>query len=198
MRRTLRVLLVALGLMALLVLPGLAATVLVPCSEGGFRKTEKGVGIWVASGGGWEVGGFGTWRMDQIQRMIELKPPEVEAAKLYERMVAEPGEWLGFLIKFRAVQKVTFTRDTKIVLTDKDGKRYESEGCFFYPDRMQTELYEARKMAVVVTKESVYCRPEDGLPGGVAKFARGSFRLKEIVEFEVVGAIEEAASRKAR
>jgi hypothetical protein len=177
---------------------GVFVSAVVPPGVGGFRKTDKGVGIWEAPGGGWKVGGFGTYRMDMIEKIVELKPPEVEAAKFYEAMVNEPGEWLGFVIKFGAVQKVVFTKNTKIVLIDKAGKRYDSEGCFFWPDKLQTQLYDTRRMVVVVTKTTVRYDEKDGVLVGAAKFARGSFRLKDIVEFEVVGAIEDTVHGKTK
>ena len=159
--------------------------------EGRFYVTDKGAKVWEAPSGGWKVGGIGTPRMDMVEWAIAKRPLEVEALKVWEVMVREPGEWLSFGIKFGTVQKVVFTKNTRIVLVDKEGKRYESEACLFWPDEMQTQVYDARKAPVVVTKKSVYCRPVDGTACIKAKFARGSFSLKDIVEFEVMGAIED-------
>ena len=168
----------------------LSLVVLVPCSEGGFRVNERGTKVWEALGGGWEVWGMGKWPMADIVRVVELKPREVDAARLYEKIVDEPGEWYAFLIKFGVVQKVVWTKDTKIVLIDREGKRYESQGCFFSPDRMQTQVYDCRRMSVVVTKETVYCHRKLGFPIVAVRFAKGSPRGDDVAEFAVVGAVE--------
>jgi len=162
----------------------------VPCGEGGFRVDERGNGIWEASGGGWQVFGIGVWPMNDIVRVVDLKPREADAARLYEVIVDEPGEWFAFGIKFGAAERVVWTKSTKIVLTDKQGKHYESEACFFYPDKMQTQVYDCRKMNVVVTPKTVYCNPKRELAVVAVKFALGSVRRKDVVKFEVVGAVE--------
>jgi len=167
-----------------------------PCAEGSFRVTEKGTRVWTAPGGGWEVlTRFMKRDMSEIARFLEGKPSDVDAARLYEVMVNEPGVWMGFSIKFVRVQRVVFTKSTKVVLIDREGKRYESEGCFFSPDLMQTQVYDSRKMNVVVSTKTVQRHPKHGLPMMDTKFRDGTFRLKDIVEFEVVGAIEDTVQR---
>ncbi|MCX5800008.1 MAG: hypothetical protein NTX17_01265 [Candidatus Eisenbacteria bacterium] len=170
-----------------------------PCGDGGFRVGEKGAVVWMAGGGGWEMySEFKAWRLVRLADVLSKIPAGVEAAKMYGVMVAEPGVWLGFSIKFGAVEKVVFTKSTRIVLIDKGGKRYESEACLFTPDLMQTEVYDARKKPVVVTRKSVWSKEDAGRPCGVVKFAEGSFRMEDIVEFEVVGAIEDTTYRETR
>lgn len=159
--------------------------------ESRFYVTDRGAKMWEAPSGGWKLCGIGRERTDVIQWAIERKPPGVEELKGWEVMVREPGEWLAFGVKFGRVQRLVFTKHTKIVLIDTEGHRYESEACLFWPDEWQTQVYDARKMAVVVTNKTIYCRPLDGTACLKAKFARGSFQLKDIAEFEVVGAIED-------
>jgi len=167
----------------------------VPYGEGGFRVTESGWKVWMAPSGGWEVGGIGTWPMDKVRVLTEGRPPDAKELKLLSVIAEEPGEWLTFSIKFGRVQRVVFTKSTRIVVVDEKGRRHESEGCFFCPDMWQTQLYDTRKMNVVVTKGTVYCRKSDGRPALTVKFAEGSVRRKDIVEFEVVGAIEDTVQR---
>ncbi|MCX5800786.1 MAG: hypothetical protein NTX17_05295 [Candidatus Eisenbacteria bacterium] len=165
---------------------------IVACACADFRVNEYGDGIWTAPDGGWVVGTkFKAWRVGTLADVLSRLPADAEVAKMYRVLVAEPGEWMGFAMKLVSVDKVVFTKSTKIVLIDRDGKRYESETCLFTPDRAQTEVYDTRKMAVVVTRRSVWCGDGKGHPSGVAKFAEGDFRMEDIVEFEVVGAIVE-------
>jgi hypothetical protein len=101
-------------------------------------------------------------------------------------------------VGLRRVERVVFTRSTKFVLTDKDGKRVESEAIVFWSDLLQTSLYDSRKMAIVVTKTSVWCNPGNGYPSGLVKFPLGSIELKNIANFEVVGAIVDTLQRAAK
>jgi hypothetical protein len=176
----------------LLFLSPLLVASLVSWCDAGFHVTDKGVLVWEAPSEGWKVGGVWSWPMDKVHWLVENKPADVEGLKLFALMDGEPGEWLTFRVKFGRVQRVVFTRNTKIVVLDRKGKRYESEACFFYPDQFQTELYDTRRMAVVVTRHSVYCFPRDSTAGFTAKFAEGSIRSKDVVEFEVMGVVEDS------
>jgi hypothetical protein len=135
--------------------------------------------------------GFGRLRPGLLEEIMAKKPPDLDGLKMYEMEVREPAVYLGFQVVFRSLQKVVFTKSTKIVLTDKKGKRIESEAIFFCPDYLQTSLYDSRRMPVVVTRSSVWCNPENGCPGGFVKFPAGSIELKNIASFEVVGAVED-------
>jgi hypothetical protein len=154
--------------------------------------------IWFAADSAWAVGGFGRLRPGFCEEIMARKPAEIDGLKAYELQLQEPGEWLGFSIGFRRVEKVVFTKSTKIVLIDKDGKRIESEAIVFYPDLLQTSLYDSRKMAIVVTKSSVWCNPKNDSPSGFVKFPLGSIELKNIASFEVVGAIVDTLQRATK
>jgi len=164
---------------------------LVGCCEGGFRVSDKGVMVWTAPGGGWEVLGCRPYTGGDMAGMLEKRPPGAPVMKMYERIVNEKGEWLSFGVRFISVRKVVFTKGTKIVLIDREGKRVESETICFWKDLVQTEVYDASERPVVVTSKSVRCVKGSDRPVGAVKFAAGSFRLKDIVEFEVVGAVED-------
>jgi hypothetical protein len=176
-------------------------TALLLCSEGAvgdgrFYVSPKGVRVWEAPGAGWELRtNFVTRDLRDIEEFMSNKPPEVEAGKLFEVMLAEHGVWMGFTVKFGRVRRVVFTKGTKIVLIDKDGKRYESDGCLFSADVMQTRVYDTRKMSVVVTEKSVFCMSKTGFPLVNVRFHDGEFRLKDLVEFEVVGVIGDTLQR---
>ncbi|MCX5800785.1 MAG: hypothetical protein NTX17_05290 [Candidatus Eisenbacteria bacterium] len=159
------------------------------------RKQGNALHVWWAPDSSWAVAGFGQLKPGFAERMMEKKPPELDGLKMYEMVVKEPGLYLGFRVGLKRVEKVVFTRSTKLVLTDKEGKRIESEGIFFYPDLMQTSLYDARKMVVVVTKCSVWCHPKDGSPCGWVKFGAGSIDVRNIAGFEVVGAVVDTLER---
>jgi hypothetical protein len=163
----------------------------VPCSQCVAAKKDVPPHVWWAPDSGFVVGGFGKLRPGLLEEILAKKPPELDGLKGYELQAKEPGEWLGFSMAFRRVQKVVFTKDTKIVLTDREGKRIESEAIVFCPDYLQTSLYDSRKMVVVVTKSSVWCNPKNGYPGGMVKFPAGSIELRNIAGFEVVGAVED-------
>lgn len=161
-------------------------------SQATFRVTERGTSVWLAPSEGWEVlTRFETRDMSKIEKFLENKPPELDAARLYELMVNEPGTWMGFSIKLGRVQKIVFTKNTKVVLIDREGRRFESEGCFFSPDVMQTRVYDSRKMNIVVSKKTVQCHPKHGLLMMDVKFPAEAFRANDLVEFEIVGAIED-------
>ena len=159
--------------------------------EGEAGKNEKPPHVWWAPDSSWAVGGFGKLRPGLLEEILAKKPPELDGLKGYELAAKEPGEWLGFGVALKRVEKVVFTKNTKIVLVDKGGRRIESEAIVFYPDLLQTSVYDCRKMAVVVTKSSVWCNPKNGYPSGNVKFPAGSIELKNIAGFEVVGAVED-------
>jgi hypothetical protein len=167
-----------------------------PCGKPGFRVTEKGVMVWTPPSGDWEVAGCRPWVGVDFSALLEKRPPGLEVLKMYERIVYEKGEWLNFAIKFCAVQKVVFTKATKIVLVDRSGRRIESETICFRKDLAQTEVYDASERPVVVTSKSVRSVKDCGRPFGAVKFPAGSFRYEDIVGFEVVGAVEDTAYRE--
>jgi hypothetical protein len=177
---------------------GSLLAILVPCGEGGFHVNKWGTMIWSSPDSSWCVAGFGQGRACDLIELLRSKPAGAEVLKLYEAEVNEPGEWLGFSVVLVGVERVVFTKRTKIVLIDRGGKRVESEACLFPADRMQTRVYDTRRESVVISKRTVWCRSEDGLPSGMAKFPAGSFRLKDIVEFEVVGAIVDTLERSVQ
>jgi hypothetical protein len=194
MKKWLGVFLVAVWLVMALVLCSEGAA-----SDGRFYISPKGVRVWEAPGAGWELRtNFVVRDLRDIEEFMSNKPPEVAAGRLFEVMLAERGVWMGFSVKFCGVDRVVFTKGTKIVLIDKDGKRYESDGCFFTPDVMQTQVYDTRKMTVIVTKKTVFCHSKTGLPLVDVKFHDGEFRLKDLVEFEVVGVIGDTLQRAAQ
>ena len=168
--------------------------IVAPCGDAAFRVTDDGVRVWEAPSGGWKVATrFVTRDLGEIERFMENKPLGAEAGKMFEVMVAERGVWMGFSIRFGRVQKVVFTKSTKVVLIDKAGKRYDSDGCFFFPDVVQSRLLDSRKMAVIVSNKTVLCHRKSGQPMMDVRFHDGEFRLKDLVEFEVVGAVEDTS-----
>jgi hypothetical protein len=168
----------------------------VVCSEARFYVSPDGVKVWEAPSGGWKVATkFMTRDLGEVERFMEDKPPEVEAGKVFEMMLAERGVWMGFSVKLGRVERVVFTKSTKVVLIDKEGKRYESDGCFFYPDVVQSRVYDSRRMAVIVSNKTVLCHRKTGLPMMEVRFPEGAFQLKDLVEFEVVGAVEDTSQR---
>ena len=62
---------------------------------------------------------------------------------------------------------------------------------------MQTSVYDSRKAPVVVSRRSVWCNSKHGLPVMDVKFRSGEFELKDLVEFEVVGAVEDTLPQAA-
>jgi len=104
------------------------------CDEGRFYITEKGAKMWEAPSRGWKMCGIGTPPMEVIRWANENKPPDVQELKGWEVMAHEPGERLAFGVKFGRVQRPVFTKDTKIIVTDKQGNPYESEALLFWPD----------------------------------------------------------------
>ncbi|MFH0777040.1 MAG: hypothetical protein V2A71_00270 [Candidatus Eisenbacteria bacterium] len=174
----------------------LGLTVLCGESEAGQKGRPEHV--WEGPDSAWAVGGFGELRPGLAEEAMAKKPPEVDGLKAIEIQVKEPGVYLGFQVALRTVEKVTFTKKTKFVLSLKDGRRVESEAIIFWPDLLQTRLYDSRKMAVVVTKSSVWCNRGTGYPSGFVKFPAGSVELKDIVGLEVVGAIDERGGGEER
>jgi hypothetical protein len=186
------------GCVGLGIVIGSVVAILVPCNESVAAKKEAPPHVWWAPDSSWAVGGFGRLRPGFCEEVMAKKPAELDGLKAYELQLKEPGEWLGFSIAFKRVEKVVFTKSTKIVVTDKEGERIESEAIVFYPDLLQTSLYDSRKMAIVVTKSSVWCNPKNGYPSGFVKFPLGSIELKNIASFEVVGAIVDTLQRAAK
>jgi len=181
--------------LVLIVAPLVVAS-LARCGDAAFRVTDDGVRVWEAPSGGWKVGTkFVTRDLGELEKYMENKPAGVEAGKVFEVMLAERGVWMGFSIRFGRVQKVVFTKSTKVVLVDKEGKRHESDGCLFSADVMQSCVYDTRKMSVVVTEKSVFCMSKTGFPLVNVRFRDGAFRLEDLVEFEVVGAVEDTVQR---
>jgi hypothetical protein len=159
-----------------------------------FYVSEKGTKVWESPSGGWKVlTRFVTRDLGRVERFMENKPPEVEAGRMFELILRERGVWMGFSIQLDRVQRVVFTKSTRVVLIDKEGKRYESDGCFFYPDAVQSCVYDSRRAPIVVTMKSVVIYPKSGLPLMEVRFPEGAFRLKDLVEFEVVGAVEDTS-----
>jgi hypothetical protein len=183
--------------MLLVALPLLGSGV-VRHGECGAAKKVPWAHVWYAADSSWAVGGFGKLRPGLLEEIMAKKPAELDGLKMYEMEVREPGVYLGFAVSFRRVQKVVFTKSTKFVLTDKKGERIESEAIFFCPDYLQTQLYDSRKMPVVVTKSSVWCNPKTGDPSGWVKLPAGRIELKGISSFEVVGAIVDTLQRAAK
>lgn len=130
--------------------------------------------IWIAPDSSWAVGGFGKASRELLEELMANKPPGLDGLKGVELELNEPGVWLGFGVGFRTIDRVVFTKNTKFVVTAKGGKRVESDALIFYPDALQTSLYDTRKMAVVVTKTSVWCNPNNGYPSGLVKFPPNS------------------------
>jgi hypothetical protein len=133
-----------------------------------------------------------------LEEILSKKPADLDGLKAYGLQAREPGEWWGFSVGLKKVERVVFTKSTRFVVMGKDGKRVESEAIVFYPDLLQTSLYDSRKAAIVVTKRSVWCNPSSGDPSGHVKFPRGSIELKNVVSFEVVGAIVDTTERVAK
>jgi len=176
-------------------------TALVLCSEGAaadgrFYVSPKGVRVWEAPGAGWELRtNFVVRDLRDIEEFMSNKPAGLQAGKLFEAMLVEGGLWMGFTVKFGRVRRVVFTKGAKVVLVDKEGKRHESDGCLFSADVMQSCVYDTRKMSVVVTEKSVFCMSKTGFPLVNVRFRDGAFRLEDLVEFEVVGAVEDTVQR---
>jgi len=172
--------------------------IVAPPDECEAAKKELPQQVWVAPDSAWVVVGFGKLRPGLAEDMMLKKPAGLDGLKGYELELKEPGEWLGFGVWLKRVERVTFTKGTKFVVRDKNGKRVESEAIVFWPDEMQTRLYDSRKMPVVVTKSSVWRYEKTGALCGVVKFAAGSIELKNIASFEVVGAVADTMQRAAK
>jgi hypothetical protein len=181
----------------LLVSPLIVASLVTRC-DAGFHVTDKGVLVWEAPSGGFQVGGIGEYRTGELAEMVRLVPEDAKVLKAFTRIVTEDGVWLNFSVHFMRVKKVVFTKGTKIVLIDKSGKRIESEVICFWPDYMQTEVYDASVRPVVVTRRSCWGYKDAGRPFFSAKFSAGSVVRKNIVEFEVVGAVEDSTYQEAQ
>ena len=159
------------------------------CSECEAGKKKLMPHRWIAPDSSWGVGGFGKASRELLEQLMAKKPPELDGLKGVELELNEPGVWLGFGVAFRTVDRVVFTKSTKFVLIDKRGKRIQSEAFVFYPDALQTSVFDTRKTAIVLTKNSVWCNPNNGYPSGLVKFPPGSIELKDIASFDVIGAV---------
>lgn len=145
--------------------------------------------VWQSPDSLFKVGGFTRLATERLPMVMPDRPPGMEGLRLIEVMIEEPGEWLQFGISLRRIPRVVFAKGAKIILTDKRGRRVESEGLFFCRDKEQTEVYDTRTRDVVVTLWSVWSRTTDSTAAGTAKFPRGSIAVKNIVSFEVMGSI---------
>jgi len=138
---------------------------------------------------------FVTRDLGRLEEFMANKPPEQDAGRFFELVLRERGVWMGFSIKFGRVQKLVFTKSSKVVLIDRAGRRFESDGIFFYPDAIQSRVYDSRKAPIVVTMKSVAIYPKSGLPLMEVWFREEAFRLKDLVEFDVVGVVEDSTQR---
>ena len=166
----------------------------VTCPECG-AGSRQFAHVWWAADSSWAVGGFGQSRPGLDQELLRKKPPGLDGLKAVELVLREPGEWFGFGVRLKKAEKVVFTQRTKFVLTDRAGGRVESVALVFYPDQLQTSIYDSRRMAVVVSNRSVWSNPANGYPSGLVKFPAGSIQLEGIVSFEVIGATADTLRR---
>ena len=166
------------------------------CRDCEASKRDAPPHVWWAPDSSWAVGGFGKLRPGFCEEIIAKKPAGMDGLKAYELQLEEPGEWLGFSIAFKRVKKIVVTKSTRIVLIDTSGNRIESEAIVFYPDLLQTSLYDSRRSPVVVTENSVWCNPKNGYPSGFAKFPAGSIEVKRIASFEVLGAVVDTVGQR--
>jgi hypothetical protein len=166
----------------------------VPCAESQAGKKQF-AHVWWAADSSWAVGGFGKSRPGLDEEIMQRKPPGLDGMKAVGLMLNDPGEWLGFGVLLRNVERVVFTGKTKFILTDKTGARVESEAFVFYPDALQTTLYDSRKTPIAVSKSSVWCNPANGYPSGLVKFPAGSVHLKNTLSLQVTGAIADTLRR---
>jgi len=154
--------------------------------------------VWWAPDSSWAVMGFGRLRQGLAQELIRRRPPELDGLKIYEMEINEPALYLGIELVLKKVEKVVFTKNTKVIVLDTAGRRVESDGIFFCPDFLQTSVYDSRKWPVVVSKNSVWCHPKNGCPCGWVKFPTGSVELNKIASFEVVGAVVQDGDGKTK
>ena len=160
-----------------------------PAQQCEARRPEEKLMRWYAPDSTWGVGGFRLFNRESLARQIERRPEKVVGWLVFERIAKEEGDWLAFRVGLKRVERVTFTGRTRIVLKDKTGRRLESEGVLFWPDRWQTSVYDATAGPVVVSKRSVWWGDDGGGACGAVKFRAGSVRLADVVGFEVVGAV---------
>ncbi|MCX5800658.1 MAG: hypothetical protein NTX17_04655 [Candidatus Eisenbacteria bacterium] len=169
-----------------------------PCGDGEAGRRGEGLGLWWAPDSACAVRLAQVVGLERIARLLEGRPEKVVGWLMLERMVEDEGEWFWIRVRMKNVKSVTFTKSTKIVVTERDGRRVESEGIFFWPDYHQTSLYDSREMCVVVGRSSVW-QGLDGLaPTGCVKFAAGSVRVGDVRGFEVVGAIVDVGGGETR
>jgi len=142
--------------------------------------------------------GFGWLSKERVARLLDRRPEKVEGYLMMQRILEEEGEWLWIRVKLYSASKVTFTKNSKLVVTDRNGAKVESEAVVFWPDYEQTSLYDSRRSPVVVSMHSVWRGVENTSPCGCVKFPAGSVRVGNIVSFEVVGAVVESRDEAAR
>ncbi len=155
------------------------------------RPPEKKI-LWVAPDSTWRVLGFRQYERDYLREHMAMRPAGIVEGLMYEKIVEEEGDWCVIRVNFMRGKKVTFTRNTKIVVTHRGGRKVESEAICCWPDRLQTAVYDTRLAPVVVTERSVWCGDNKWGPFGAVKFPAGSITLDEIESFVVVGAVVEA------
>ena len=98
-----------------------------PFCEAGFYVNSRGTMIWHAPDSSWCVAGFGHPEPGAFRKVLDSRPPGLEVLKMWETEEDEGGLWLGFSVIPVKVERVVFTKRTRIVLMDKAGKRIESE-----------------------------------------------------------------------
>jgi hypothetical protein len=174
---------------------GSVVGILAPCREVDAGRRGDGVGVWWAPDSTW---GMRLGEVDGVEDFVglwERRPEKFVGLLMFEVWASEEGEWFWIRMRLSKVKRVTFTNRTKVVVTDREGKRVESEAVFFWPDLYQTSLYDSRRGPVVVTNSSVWRGSDGRNPTGCVKFASGSVRVGDIRSFEVVGAVEDTVQR---
>lgn len=177
------------SLVLAVVIGGLLA-LLVQSGECGTRDKSGVYARWYAPDSAWAIALVNEVSAQKLEAIAKNAEARSMGFKFVMAVVEEPGVWMTFVMKLSKVKTVTFTKSTKIIVTDKKGKRVESEGVFFWPDEVQSVLYDSRKSPVVVSEKSVWRGPKGELPIGGVKFPKGSIRIGEIDSLEVVGAVE--------
>lgn len=159
------------------------------------RPPEKKL-LWVAPDSTWRMLGFRQYEKDYLRELVARRPAGIVGGLMYEKIVEEEGDWYVIRVNFINARQVTFTQNTKIIVTQRGGRKVASEAICCWPDRPQTAVYDTRVAPVVVTEQSVWCGDNKWGPFGAVKFPPGSIQLGEIESFEVVGAVAEAGGRK--
>jgi len=177
---------------------GSVVWILAPCGEVEAGRRGGGVGVWWAADSAWAMRLTEVEGVEEFVGVWERRPERVTGWLMFEVWASEQGEWFWIRMRLSKVERVTFTKDTKIVVRDGVGKGIESEAVFFWPDLYQTSLYDSRKTPVVVTNSSVWGGSDGRNPTGCVKFAPGSVRVGDIRSFEVVGAVVDTLQRATK